>query len=134
MQTECSTTLFDFAAVEDRKVVASFDGGAMTSNAGALLLGSADRAVRLIERAAGCFVDRRDPRLIEHSVATLVGQRIFGLALGHEDLVDHDALRHDPLFAALAHDADRAVGLLTAHFNKTAELVRAVIRQDAKSN
>ena len=102
MQTERSTTLFDFAPVEDRKVVASFDGGAMTSNAGALLLGSADRAVRLIERAAGCFVDRRDPRLIEHSVATLVGQRIFGLALGHEDLVDHDALRHDPLFAVLA--------------------------------
>jgi hypothetical protein len=102
MQTECSTTLFDFAAVEDRKVVASFDGGTMTSNAGALLLGSADRAVRLVERAAGCFIDRRDPSLIEHSVATLVGQRIFGLALGHEDLVDHDALRHDPLFAVLA--------------------------------
>ena len=102
MQTDCSTTLFDFAAVEDRQLVASFDGGTMTSNAGALLLGSADRAVRLVERAAGCFVDRRDPSLIEHSVATLVGQRIFGLALGHEDLVDHDALRHDPLFAGIA--------------------------------
>jgi hypothetical protein len=102
MQTDRSTTLFDFEPVEDRKVVASFDGGTMTSNAGALLLGSADRAVRLIERAAGCFIDRRDPSLIEHSVATLVGQRIFGLALGHEDLVDHDALRHDPLFAVLA--------------------------------
>src|ERR1700733_5798509 len=102
MQTECSTTLFDFAPVEDRKVVASFDGGTMTSNAGALLLGSADKAVRLVERAAGCFIDRRDPSLIEHSVATLVGQRIFGLALGYEDLNDHDALRHDPLFAVLA--------------------------------
>jgi hypothetical protein len=102
MQTDCSTTLFEFAPVEDRKVVASFNGGTMTSNAGALLLGSADRAVRLVERVAGCFVDRRDPTLIEHSVATLVGQRIFGLALGHEDLVDHDALRHDPLFAVLA--------------------------------
>jgi hypothetical protein len=102
MQTDRSTTLFDFAPVEERKVVAGFDGGTMTSNAGALLLGSVDRAVRLIERAAGCFVDRRDPRLIEHSVATLVGQRIFGLALGHEDLVDHDALRHDPLLAVLA--------------------------------
>ena len=102
MPTECSTTLFDFAPVEDRRVVARFDGGTMTSNAGAVLLGSADKAVRLVERAAGCFIDRRDPSLIEHSVATLVGQRIFGLALGHEDLVDHDALRHDPLFAVLA--------------------------------
>jgi hypothetical protein len=102
MQTDCNTALFEFAPVEDRKVVASFDGGTMTSNAGALLLGSADRAVRLVERVAGCFVDSRNPALIEHSVATLVGQRIFGLALGHEDLVDHDALRNDPLFAALA--------------------------------
>ena len=58
----------------------------MTSNAGALLLGSADKAVKLIERAASCFIDRRDPTLIEHSVATLVGQRIFGLALGYEIL------------------------------------------------
>ena len=102
MQTECSTTLFEFAPVEDRKVVADFGGGTMTSNAGALLLGSADKAVKLIERAASCFIDRRDPTLIEHSVATLVGQRIFGLALGYEDLNDHDALRHDPLFAVLA--------------------------------
>jgi Transposase DDE domain group 1 len=102
MQTDCSPTLFEFAPVEERKVVASFDGGTMTSNAGALLLGSVDKAVRLIERAAMCFVDRRDPRLIEHSVATLVGQRIVGLALGHEDLVDHDMLRHDPLLAVLA--------------------------------
>jgi len=102
MQTECSTTLFEFAPVEDRKVVADFGGGTMTSNAGALLLGGVDKAVKLVERAAGCFIDRRDPRLVEHSVATLVGQRIFGLALGYEDLNDHDALRHDPLFAVLA--------------------------------
>jgi hypothetical protein len=67
-----------------------------------LLLGGADKAIKLIERVAKCFVDRRDPSLIEHSVATLVGQRIFGLALGYEDLNDHDALRHDPLFAVLA--------------------------------
>ncbi len=102
MQTDCSTTLFEFASVEDRKVVANFDGGTMTSNAGALLLGSADQAVRLVDRVSKCFVDRRDPELIEHTVATLVGQRIFGLALGYEDLNDHDALRHDPMFAVLA--------------------------------
>ena len=102
MQPECSTTLFEFAPVEDRKVVADFGGGTMTSNAGALLLGGADKAVKLVERAASCFIDRRNPALIEHSVATLVEQRIFGLALGYEDLNDHDALRHDPLFAVLA--------------------------------
>jgi hypothetical protein len=84
--------LFEFAPVEDRKVVAGFDGGTMTSNAGGLLLGGADKAMKLIERVAKCFVDRRDPSLIEHSVATLVGQRIFGLAFGYEDLNDHDVV------------------------------------------
>ena len=102
MQTECSTALFDFGPVEDRKVVASFNGGTITSDAGALLLGGADKALKLVERFAKCFIDRRAPSLIEHSVATLAGQRIFGLALGYEDLNDHDALRHDPLFAVLA--------------------------------
>jgi hypothetical protein len=82
MQTECSTALFEFAPVEDRKVVADFGGGTMTSNAGALLLGGVDKAVKLIERVASCFIDRRNPTLIEHSVATLVGQRIFVLGAG----------------------------------------------------
>jgi hypothetical protein len=83
-------------------VVASFDGGLITSDGGGLLLGVTDRAIGLIERFAGCFVDRRAPTLIEHEVGTLVGQRVFGLALGYEDLNDHDHLRHDPLFAVLA--------------------------------
>jgi len=102
MQTECSPRLFEFEPVEGRKVVADFDGGAMTSEAGALLLGGVDKAIGLVERVAKCFVDLRDPKLIEHSVATLAGQRIFGLALGYEDLNDHDTLRHDPMFAVLA--------------------------------
>ena len=87
---------------EGRAVVASFDGGAVTSDAGALLLGAADRAVGLVDRLADCFVDRRRPELIEHEVGTLVGQRVFAIALGYEDLVDHDALRHDPMMAILA--------------------------------
>jgi hypothetical protein len=74
----------------------------MTSDAGGLLLGATDRAIGMMERFAGCFVDRRDPALIEHEVRTLVGQRVLGLALGYEDLNDHDHLRHDPLFAVLA--------------------------------
>jgi len=102
MPTECIPDLFGFAPVEKRAVVASFDGGSISSDAGGLLLGATDRAIGLIERLAGCFVDRRDQRLIEHEVRTLVGQRVFGLALGYEDLNDHDHLRHDPLFAVLA--------------------------------
>jgi hypothetical protein len=102
MPTECSPALFDFAAVETRRVVAAFDGGAITSNAGALLLGATDRAIGLVRRFAACFRDARAPERIEHEVATLVGQRVFGIALGHEDLVDHDQLRHDPVLAILA--------------------------------
>lgn len=102
MPTECSADLFGFAPVEGREVVAGFDGGAMTSDAGALLLGAADRAIGLIDRFAGCFTDRRCAELIEHEVRTLVGQRIFGIALGYEDLIDHDALRFDPVMAVLA--------------------------------
>jgi hypothetical protein len=83
-------------------VEAGFDGGAMTSDGGALLLGATDRAIGLIDRFAGCFKDRRRAELIEHEVRTLVGQRVVGIALGYEDLIDHDELRHDPVFAVLA--------------------------------
>ena len=102
MQTECNADLFCFAPLEKRSVVASFDGGAVTSDAGALLLGATDRAVRLVERFAGCFRDGRRRELVEHEVKTLVGQRVFGLALGYEDLNDHDQLRHDPMMHILA--------------------------------
>jgi hypothetical protein len=102
MPTECNADLFDFAPVGRREVVGSFDGGAITSDAGALLLRAADRKIGVIDRLAGCFIDRRDPDLIEHSVATLVGQRVVGIALGYEDLNDHDELRHDPIMAVLA--------------------------------
>jgi DDE family transposase len=101
MTTECIQDSLDFGTVEGRRVVGAFDGGAMTSDGGALLLGATDRAIRLIERFAACFSDARAPDLIEHSLDTLVGQRVFGLALGYEDLVDHDLLRHDPVMATL---------------------------------
>src|SRR5215472_16710632 len=102
MPTECSPDLFEFARVDGRQVVAAFDGGTMTSDAGALLLGATDRAIRLIDRFAGCFRDMRNPAFVEHEGATLVGQRIVGIALGYEDLIDHDQLRHDPVMAVLA--------------------------------
>ena len=81
-----------FGRVEGRAVVAEFDGGALTSDAGGLLLGAADQRLGLVRRIARCFRDARDPRLVEHSVATLIGQRVFGIALGYEDLNDHDEL------------------------------------------
>jgi hypothetical protein len=101
MQTECSADLFGFARVEGRAVVAAFDGGQMTSEAGAMLLGATDRQIGLVERFAGCFTDHRAADLVEHTVPTLVGQRVFGIALGYEDLIDHDQLRHDPVLAVL---------------------------------
>jgi hypothetical protein len=101
MQAECSADLFGFAPVEGRKVVAGFDGGTMTSEAGAMLLGATDKQIRMIERFAGCFTDYRDADLVEHTVPRLVGQRVFGIALGYEDLIDHDRLRHDPVMAVL---------------------------------
>jgi hypothetical protein len=102
MPTECNPELFGFAPVEGREVVAAFDAGAITSDAGALLLGATDLAIGMMGRFASCFHDVRYPEFIEHEVVTLVGQRVFGIALGYEDLNDHDELRHDPLMAVLA--------------------------------
>src|SRR5204863_6111674 len=102
MPTECSADLFGFAPVEGRAVVAAFDGGAISSDAGALLLGATDRAIGMMGRFASCFHDERRQELIEHEIVTLVGQRVFGIALGYEDLNDHDDLRHDPMMAVLA--------------------------------
>src|SRR6202521_4665561 len=102
MPTECSPDFFGFEPVEGRAVVAAFDAGAVTSDAGALLLGATDRAIRMMDRLASCFHDVRCPELIEHQVVTLVGQRGFGIALGYEDLNDHDELRHDPMLAVLS--------------------------------
>src|SRR5512143_1166862 len=102
MPTECNPALFEFGNVEGRRVVAAFDSGAVTSDAGALLLGATDRAIGLIERLAGCFHDDRRADLVEHQVPALIGQRVFAMALGYEDLVDHDELRFDPVLAALS--------------------------------
>ncbi|HMZ02799.1 MAG TPA: IS1380 family transposase [Burkholderiaceae bacterium] len=102
MPTECSPALFEFPAVEGRAVVASFDGGRISTDAGALLLGATNKVLNLAHRLAACFQDQRDPTYTEHSVETLLMQRITGIALGYEDLLDHDTLRHDPVMAVLA--------------------------------
>jgi hypothetical protein len=102
MPTECSQDSLDFASLGNRKVTAAFDGGAMTSNAGALLLREADRAIALSRQVAACFRDGRRRDRIEHSVETLLAQRIHGIALGYEDLNDHDELRHDPVLGLVS--------------------------------
>lgn len=111
--THCSEQLFFFQPLAEsapsrrtRDVVANFQGGTITSDAGGLLLREADRAIGLFDRLADCFTDHRNPALIEHSVRELVAQRVVGLALGYEDLNDHDDVRHDPLLAALVDKPD----------------------------
>jgi Transposase DDE domain group 1 len=100
--TECIPKSFAFASVGAREVVARFDGGHVVSDGGALLLGEVERQTGLLHRFAACFTDQRDPLRIEHSVEQLVKQRVYGLALGYEDLTDHERLRRDPLLAVLS--------------------------------
>jgi Transposase DDE domain group 1 len=115
MPTQCSRDLFGYEAVEGRQVVAAFDGGDNTSDAGALLLGATDRAIGLVGRFAACFADGRAQAQVEHTVEAMVAQRVFGIALGYEDVVDHDQLRFDPVLATLA-------GKLTARRKNCAPL------------
>lgn len=104
--TECTQSSFGFAALYRREVVAKFDGGDITTDAGGLLLREVDRRLRLTERLAACFTDYRRADLIEHQVGELVAQRLYGLALGYEDLNDHDQLRADPLIGVLIGKAE----------------------------
>jgi Transposase DDE domain group 1 len=100
--TECNQTALPFEAHFSRQVVARFDGAQMTTDGGALLLRAVNRKIDLLKRVAACFSDARDPERVEHPLTELLAQRIYGLALGYEDLNDHEELRHDPLVALLA--------------------------------
>ena len=106
MTTECNAREFDFQGLGSRAITARFDGGAITSDAGGLLLREVEAKTGILRRFAACFTDHRAPERVEHTVAELIAQRIFALALGYEDLNDHDALRHDPLLAVLVGKAD----------------------------
>ena len=101
MPTECNPEPMVFARLDGRAVVADFGGGAMTSDAGALLLGATDKRIALTERFAACFSDDRASRRVVHEIDSLVGQRVFGIALGYEDLIDHHELRHDPVLGTV---------------------------------
>lgn len=114
MPTQCSQVELDFGRSGGRKLVGAFDGGAITSNGGVVLLAAADRVTGLGRRLARCFTDLRVADAVRHSVTDLLRQRIFGIALGHEDLIDHDALRDDPALAAvLDKPGDRLAGKST---------------------
>jgi hypothetical protein len=104
--TECSESLFPFEAHFSRQVVAEFEGSWLTTEGGSLLLRQADRKIGLLRRVAGCFTDYRQPERIEHPLEEMLAQRIYGLALGYEDLNDHEQLRQDPLLGVLAGKRD----------------------------
>jgi len=100
--TECNQSSFGFQACGPREIVARFDGGRISSDGGALLLRETDRRLNLLPRLAQCFLDGRQQERVEHSVEEMVSQRVYGLALGYEDVNDHEQLRSDPLFGVLA--------------------------------
>jgi hypothetical protein len=104
--TECNDDRLEFHALGKREVVGRFDGGAISSDGGALLLSEVEAKTRIVAQLAEQFVDHRNPALIEHSVRELIAQRVFALALGYEDLNDHDLLRFDPLLAAAVGKLD----------------------------
>src|SRR5215475_2361474 len=106
MNTHCTHTDFHFEPLSDRQIVARFDGGTITSDGGALLLAEVERRTAILQRLAQCFTDHRDPQFIEHTTLQLLCQRVYALALGYEDLNDHDILRTDPLLATLVGKTD----------------------------
>ena len=91
--TECNQDSFEFEELFSRQVVARFDGGTISSDAGGLLLRETDRRIRLLKRLRDCFRDGRNPARVEHGLEQMLAQRIYALALGYEDLNDHEQLR-----------------------------------------
>lgn len=106
MKTECTKKRYHFQALGRREILADFTGGTITSDGGGLLLREVEKRTGILSRFANCFTDHRNQELIEHSVLDLVSQRVFGIALGYEDLNDHDELSRDQLFAVMAGKTD----------------------------
>ena len=106
MATQCTLSGLEFQAHGGRRVTARFDGGALTSNGGGLLLRETEARIGLFGRMASCFKDWRNPSDVEHAVQDLVSQRVYGLALGYEDLNDHNRLRLDNALALLVGKSD----------------------------
>ena len=143
MQTQCNQEGFEFHSLNQRPVRGRFDGGAITSDAGGLLLREVEKRTGIIERLAACFTDHREVERIEHTVKELVAQRVYALALGYEDLNDHDELRRDPLLAVLAdksdplgenraRERDRGQALAGKSTLNRLELTKAVVPDDER--
>jgi len=132
VKTECTPKQLEFDAVGRRKLVAAFDAEHISSDGGLVLLHRLDQRFGLMRKFAACFRDLRDPDLIHHSVEELVRQRVFGLACGYEDLVDHATLRHDPLLAAVVGKADPARQLASPSTLNRLELTPADATADAR--
>src|SRR3954471_13140145 len=121
METQCNASYLDFPMVGPRQVQDDFDGGDISSDGGALLLRETERLTGIVRQFAACFTDHRDPDLVEHTAEELIAQRVYALALGYEDLNDHDDLRRDPWLATVGkagptgqtrqrrHDRDKAL-------------------------
>jgi hypothetical protein len=133
--TECNQEVFRFASHFSRRVEAGFTAGQVSSDGGALLLRQVDRKINLLGRLASCFGDGRSPQLITHPLSEMLAQRIYGLALGYEDVNDHEQLRSDPLFGLLSGKREleaplagkstlnRVVRRRTIHFRQSANSV-----------
>src|SRR3954464_6434247 len=106
MMTECNAAYLDFPMVGSRQVLADFDGGDISSDGGALLLRETERLTGIVRQFAACFTDHRNPDLTEHTAEELIAQRVCALALGYEDLNDHDDLRTDPMLATAVGKTD----------------------------
>lgn len=109
--TDCIPEQFKFKRVKSRQVIVNFKGGTVTSDAGLTLIADLDQKLKITSRLAACFQDYRQPNRVEHSLESLVAQRVYGLVQGYEDVNDHEQLRHDPMFAL-------AVGKIIRHLQK----------------
>ena len=112
--TQCNAKPLRFSRLERKNVVADFAGGTITSDAGGLLLREADRRLGLTRALAEVIPDPRDPRFVVHAQRTMLAQRVFGIALGYEDLNDHQTLRNDPLLQTLVEETPDAEALLAS--------------------
>ena len=110
MTTECNQECFEFHPLNERRVVGRFDGGTITTDAGGLLLREVEKRTGIMARFAGCFRDHRAAEQVEHTVQELVAQRVYALALGYEDLNDHDELRRAPRLGGACRGAGTAGG------------------------
>ncbi len=116
MQAQCISKQLEFKGLGKRKVVGEFSGGNVSSDAGGLLLREVEASRDIIKRFAACFDDHRDPELI--------GQRVYGIALGYEDLTDHDDIRKDPLLATTVEELERITKQLRRHWPDVKKILR----------